>query len=269
MASVRQIKLLKELIKLLNFLKNMSDEKMLKKIISGTEKQCESTCAKIALSACLTVVLTGAGLIVYAIAQTFVMAQISAQRFAWSASSPLILATVYFALLCVTWRFSRNRERLTNENPQFWKTSLACAVLAIATGTLIPKIFEATGSALRSANQAELAKQMSNPSLTVATVALATVLAPLFEECIFRLIPFSCFAWLTEESKLAKTIMLIATSAFFACMHVSPVVNSWLVYFAVGMIFGIAYLKGGFVCSSLAHFSYNMFAVLMSVNLTH
>ena len=63
--------------------------------------------------------------------------------------------------------------------------------------------------------------------------------------------------------------MLIATSAFFACMHVSPVVNSWLVYFAVGMIFGIAYLKGGFVCSSLAHFSYNMFAVLMSVNLTH
>ena len=136
-------------------------------------------------------------------------------------------------------------------------------------GALLQEIFEATGSALRSANQAELAKQMSNPSLTVATVALATVLAPLFEECIFRLIPFTCFAWLTETDQRAKTIMLIATSAFFACMHVSPMVNSWLVYFAVGMIFGIAYLKGGFVGSSLAHFSYNMFAVLMSVNLTH
>lgn len=247
----------------------MSDEKMLKKIINEMGKQCESTCAKITLSACLTVVLTGAGLIVYAIAQTFVMAQISAQRFAWSASSPLILAMVYFALLCVTWRFLRDKERLTNENPQFLKTSLECAVLAIATGALIPKIFEATGNVLRSANQAELTKQMSNPSLTVATVALATVLAPLFEECIFRLIPFSCFAWLTEIDQRAKIIMLIVTSAFFACMHVSPMVNSWMVYFAVGMIFGFAYLKGGFVCSSLAHFSYNMFAVLMSVNLTH
>ena len=242
---------------------------MLKKIINEMGKQCESTCAKITLSACLTVVLTGAGLIVYAIAQTFVMAQISAQRFAWSASSPLILAMVYFALLCVTWRFLRDKERLTNENPQFLKTSLECAVLAIATGALIPKIFEAMGNVLRSANQAELTKQMSNPSLTVATVALATVLAPLFEECIFRLIPFSCFAWLTEIDQRAKIIMLIVTSAFFACMHVSPMVNSWMVYFAVGMIFGFAYLKGGFVCSSLAHFSYNMFAVLMSVNLTH
>lgn len=247
----------------------MNDEKTFKKIINGMEKQCESTCAKITLSACLTVVLTGAGLIAYAIAQTFVMAQISAQRFAWSASSPLILAMVYFALLCVTWRFLRDRERLTNENPQFLKTSLECAVLAIATGALIPKIFEATGNVLRSANQAELTKQMSNPSLTVATVALATVLAPLFEEGIFRLIPFSCFAWLTEIDQRAKIIMLIVTSAFFACMHVSPMVNSWMVYFAVGMIFGFAYLKGGFVCSSLAHFSYNMFAVLMSVNLTH
>lgn len=247
----------------------MNDKKTFKKIINEMGKQCESTCAKITLSACLTVVLTGAGLIVYAIAQTFVMAQISAQRFAWSASSPLILAMVYFALLCVTWRFLRDKERLTNENPQFLKTSLECAVLAIATGALIPKIFEATGNVLRSANQAELTKQMSNPSLTVATVALATVLAPLFEECIFRLIPFSCFAWLTEIDQRAKIIMLIVTSAFFACMHVSPMVNSWMVYFAVGMIFGFAYLKGGFVCSSLAHFSYNMFAVLMSVNLTH
>ena len=125
------IKLLKEMIKLLNFLKNMNDKKTFKKIINEMGKQCESTCAKITLSACLTVVLTGAGLIAYAIAQTFVMAQISAQRFAWSASSPLILAMVYFALLGVTWRSLRGKERLTNENPQFLKTSLECAMLAI------------------------------------------------------------------------------------------------------------------------------------------
>lgn len=247
----------------------MSDEKMLRDKIREIKKSCETPVAKIALSACLTVVLTGAGLIVYAIAQTLATAWISAQKFAWSAISPLILATVYFAFLCVTWRFSRDRERLTNGNPQFWKASLACALLAIATGTLIPKIFEMTGNVMRSANQAELVKRMSNPSLTVATVALAVVLAPLFEECVFRLIPFSCFAWLTEENGLAKATVLIATSAFFATMHVSPEVNGWVTYFAVGMIFGFAYLKGGFVGSSLAHFAYNFLAVLMSANLTH
>ena len=232
------------------------------------EKQSESPLAKITLSACLTAVLAGVGLVAYAIAQMFVMTQISAHRFTWSASSPLILTTVYFALLCVIWRFSRNKEHLTNGNPQFLKVTFACAVLAITTGTLIPKIFEAMGNGLQSVNQAELAKQMNNPSLTVATATLATVLAPLFEECIFRLVPFSCFAWLMETNRQVKIIMLIATSAFFACMHVSPMVNGWLVYFAVGMIFGFAYLKGGFVCSSLTHFLYNMFAVLMSVNLT-
>lgn len=233
------------------------------------EKRCENPWTKTALSSCLTVVLSGAGLITYAIVQTLVMAQISVRRFTWSTSSPLILTTVYFALLCVIWRFPRNKEYLTNGNPQFLKVTFVCAALAITTGTLIPKIFEVMGNGLQSANQAELAKQMNNPSLTVATAALATVLAPLFEECIFRLVPFSCFAWLTETNRQVKIIMLIATSVFFACMHVSPMVNGWLVYFAVGMIFGFAYLKGGFVCSSLVHFSYNMFAVLISANLVH
>lgn len=93
---------------------------------------------------------------------------------------------------------------------------------------------------------------------------LAVVFAPITEEAVFRLLPIGAvFLICGKKNKLILWPVIIMSSIIFGWTH-----GSWHNIFMqglVGIIFSIAFLKGGYVSSVVAHAVFNFVIMILSI----
>lgn len=92
----------------------------------------------------------------------------------------------------------------------------------------------------------------------------AIVLAPIIEESLFRLLPIGIvFLIWGKENKFILWPVIIISSVIFGWVH-----GSWqniLIQGSVGIVFSMAFLKGGYISAVVAHAVYNFIAVAVVV----
>lgn len=181
-----------------------------------------------------------------------------------SASAMLTAATVYMALLAVVYRLARDKSLIVRDGCRLFRESMFHAGLALALQAGMLKFYElATGHVLTSGNQTSLVDSMKHDLFPM--VICAVVIAPLMEELIFRLVPSLFFAdlWRTAGGCILVTSV---TGALFSLSHAPDNAMVFSVYFVTGIVFGHACRRGGYACSSLAHFCYNFASVALALS---
>lgn len=140
-------------------------------------------------------------------------------------------------------------------------TAAACTLLATGAGLLL----QGLGIEARATNSAPIAAlQASHP---VATFLLAVVLAPMYEELLFRRV----LCGRLVDAGLARTAVL-ASAVLFASSHELPGAGDgpwlgslviWGAYVGIGAAFGALYVRTGTLAAPIAaHALHNAIAYL-------
>lgn len=99
---------------------------------------------------------------------------------------------------------------------------------------------------------------------TLEHVILATVFGPLIEETIYRLIPLWGIRKLTN-SRVLLWATIFGSSVLFGYAHGE--IHNIVTQGTIGFIFSIAFLRGGFIASSIAHALFNATSFAIALNL--
>ena len=176
----------------------------------------------------------------------------------------IIAGALYMALLVVIYRLIPDKTLIARDGCHLFRESMAHAVLALVLQAGMLKFYElAIGQKLTSSNQTSLVAGMKHDLFPIVICAVA--IAPLMEELIFRLVPSLFFADLWRTAGGCMLVMSV-TGALFSLSHAPDNALVFSVYFVTGIVFGHACRRGGYACSSLAHFFYNFASVALALS---
>ena len=111
----------------------------------------------------------------------------------------------------------------------------------------------------------EFSEEMFEENLSTALLFLLRILVinPISEEGVFRLIPINIASRIWgRENKIVWTVIIIS-SIIFGLIH-----GSWRNIFlqgSAGIVFSIAFLKGGYISSAVAHSYCNLLIAMLSI----
>lgn len=103
----------------------------------------------------------------------------------------------------------------------------------------------------------------AQPTLTTAYVLTGIFFYPLVEEAIFRLIPLWGIRKLTN-SRVLLWVTVFSSSVFFGYSHGS--IYNVATQGTIGLILSIAFLRGGFIASSISHALFNATSFAIALN---
>lgn len=147
----------------------------------------------------------------------------------------LIIYGIYFWQLSKynSWGFDNDWLKINKSDWKKWLITLGAFALMFIIqllGTLI------SGTSSNQSTVLEVAKYVNLPLFK----AFLVLIAPLFEEAIFRGLFFN--ALFTKKTKLDGYLGIIVNGALFALMHGLPTSGFYLIYWALGSVLAANYL---------------------------
>lgn len=210
----------------------------------------------VVLAVIITLAVIGAGQVAWTLGEgrgTHAPPPLAWQAFLGSGA----LATA--ALVLALWRRRLHPDEFAlsgaaaRRGATWWRvvvTAAACTAIAMGAGLLL----DALGIEARASNSAPIASlHASHP---VATFLLAVVLAPLYEELLFRRV----LCGRLVDAGMARTAIL-ASAVLFATSHEVPGMGDahwlgsvviWLAYVLIGVAFGALYVRTGTLAAPVA-----------------
>lgn len=86
------------------------------------------------------------------------------------------------------------------------------------------------------------------------------IITPIIEEFFFRFIPIFLIKSLTDNKFLLWSVIVLS-SMIFGYLHIGE--YAIISHGISGIIFSIAFLKGGYICSVVAHMTHNLFPAMI------
>ena len=210
----------------------------------------------VALAVIITLAMIGAGQLAWSFGQG--RGTHAPPPLAWQAfigSGAVAMAAVVLALWRRRWHpdeFALSRAAASRA-ATWWRvlaTAAGCTVIATSAGVAL----DALGIEARASNSAPIASLHASQPL--ATFMLAVVLAPLYEELLFRRV----LCGRLVDAGLPR-IAIIASAVLFATSHELPGMGDahwlgglviWLAYVLIGMAFGALYVRTGTLAAPVA-----------------
>ena len=210
----------------------------------------------VALAVIITLAMIGAGQLAWGFGQG--RGTHAPPPLAWQAfigSGAIATAAVVLALWRRRWHpdecaLSRAATRRAATWWSVLATAAGCTVIATAAGLVL----DALGIDARASNSAPIASL--HASQPVATFLLAVVLAPLYEELLFRRV----LCGRLVDAGLPR-VAIIASAVLFATSHELPGMGDahwlgglviWLAYVLIGVTFGALYVRTGTLAAPVA-----------------
>ncbi len=195
----------------------------------------------------------------YAIIQLLFLMTIKGQASIWAHIITWILAIVIYVLELHYFKHFENKSFKEKGLEVNWKCKISMkniGILAVGVVSMLTIQLLAAFLLKTTSNNQQALLEIAQKDISF--YLLVGVVAPFFEELIFRQFFFNCFSNL----KLNGYIQIVLNGLFFSVMHESRLDFYFPVYWLLGSILALIYLKTkDLKCSIIAHSINNLVAL--------
>ncbi len=195
----------------------------------------------------------------YAIIQLLFLMTIKGQTSIWAHIITWILAIVIYVLELHYFKRFENKSFKDKGLEVNWKSKISMKNIGIlAVGVVSMLTIQLLAAFLLKTTSNNQQALLEFAQKDISFYLLVGVVAPFFEELIFRQFFFNCF----NNLKLNSYIQIVLNGLFFSVMHESRLDFYFPVYWLLGCILAIIYLQTKDLrCSIIAHSLNNLVAL--------